>query len=78
MAGSAQFLQLVDDHPAVFFLPLPNPLDELLSAQLMTVQAFARQLPLHHILGGDPRMVRARHPEAVMTLHPLETHEDIL
>ena len=72
VAGGAQALQLVDDLPAGFGLPLPDPLDEGLPAQGVAVGALGGQLALHHVLGGDAGVVGARHPQGVKALHALE------
>ena len=78
VAGGAQPLQLADDLPARFGLPLPDPLDERFAPQVVAVLPFGGQLALHHVLGGDAGMVGARHPEDVVALHPLPAAEDVL
>ena len=45
----------------------------------MAVRLLAlRQLPLHHHLRGDARMVHTRLPEHVLAAHALEADQDIL
>ena len=66
---SAQPLELVQDDPAVFFLPLPDALDEFLAAQVVAGLAFPGEFLLDDILGGDPRVIHPGHPEGVVTLH---------
>ena len=78
IAGGSQFLQLADDRPPGLFLPFPNPLDKLLPAQEMTVQALLHELPLHHILSSNPCVIRSGHPEGSIILHPLISYQDIL
>ena len=78
VAGGAQPLQLADDRAAGLLLPLPDPLDERLAAELLAGRALGRQLPLHHDLGGDAGVVGARQPEGVEPVHPLPAHEDVL
>jgi len=78
VAGATQALELVGDDAAVFFLPLPDPGNELLPAEVMTGQAFLGQFLLHHILGGDAGMVRSRHPHGVVALHPPVADHDVL
>ena len=78
IAGGAHFLQLRHDPIAVFFLPVPCPLQKFLSAQVLLGQAlFAHGL--HDFgLGGNGSMVRSRQPERVIALHPFVTDENIL
>ena len=78
VTGSAKTLQLIDDLPARFLTPLPNPLDKLITPQIVTILTFAGQLFFHHILGGNPGVVGARHPENLMPGHPFPATENIL
>ncbi len=78
VAGGAQALQLVDDLPAGFGLPLPDPLNEGLPAQGVAVGALGGQHALHHVLGGDAGVVGARHPQGVKALHTFGAHQDVL
>ncbi len=50
---------LLGDGPAILTHPLPHALQELLPAQLLPIEALFGQVPLHHHLGGDARMVDA-------------------
>ncbi len=61
--GRAQPAHLVQDAAAVLLAPLPDPFDELLAAQLGPGAALGLERALHHVLGGDARVVRARHPQ---------------
>ena len=61
---------LAEDLPAGLGLPLPDPLHERLAAEVVAAQAFLGQFPLHHVLGGDARMVHAGHPQRGVALHP--------
>ena len=75
----AHLLLLLDNAAAVFLLPLPDTLQELLPAQVIAGQALVDpQLFLHLDLGGDPRVVHAGNPEGGVALHPLEAGEDVL
>ncbi len=66
----AQAPHLAEDPAAGLGLPLPDPLDEGLPAQVMAAQALLlRELALHHVLGGDPGVVHARQPQGVVALH---------
>jgi hypothetical protein len=44
----------------------------------MAVQALLHQLPFHHILSGNSRVIRSGHPEGSIILHPLISYQDIL
>ncbi len=75
--GIAQPLHLPEDGSAGFGLPVPDLLHEQLAAEVVTGLAVDRQLPLHHVLGGDPGMVHARQPEHLVTRHPVPAGEDV-
>ncbi len=66
----AEAAHLAQDLPAGLGLPLPDPLHERLAAEVVAAQAFLGQFPLHHVLGGDARMVHAGHPQRGVALHP--------
>ncbi|GAB1486457.1 hypothetical protein MASR2M79_15070 [Aminivibrio sp.] len=59
-------------------LPLPDPVYELLPAEVMAGFSLFGQTALHHVLGGDAGVVRAGEPEDAETLHPFVSAEDIL
>src|SRR6266545_1178601 len=59
-------------------LPRPDPLDELLPPELASVDPLLCELFLDHHLGGDARVVGARHPENPVAEHPLPAREDVL
>src|SRR4051812_47345665 len=40
VAGTAQSFQLLDDDAAVFFLPLPDPSNELVTTEIVPLDAF--------------------------------------
>ena len=65
----AQAAHLAEDLAAGLGLPLPDPLHEPLPAQVVAAQAFLGQLPLHHVLGGDTRVVHAGQPQRGVALH---------
>ena len=52
--------------------------DELLAAEGVAVRALLGQLALDHVLGGDPGVVGAGHPEHVVALHAPVAAEDVL
>ncbi len=78
VAGRAHALELLNDRAALLSPPLPDPLDELLTPKLMAGGLLCGKLPLHHILGGNARMVGARHPEGVVALHAVVARQQIL
>src|SRR5213595_2399202 len=52
--------------------------EECLAADVGALQSLAVEIALHHHLGGDPRVVSANHPQAVLALHPRMADEDVL
>ena len=74
----AEHALLVDDGAAVLLLPLPHAVDEGLAAEVLTALALLAQGLLHHVLRGDARVVRARHPADVVAAHPVPPHQDVL
>ena len=79
VAGHAHLLLLLDNAVSVLFLPLPDPLEELLPAQVIAAQALVDPEVLFHLhLGGDAGVVHAGDPEGGIALHPLEAGKDIL
>ncbi len=78
VAGGAQALELTDDKPAVLLSPLPDLVDERLPAQIVPRYAFRRQGLFHHVLRSDTGMVGTRHPQRVVSVHPLVADHDVL
>ena len=77
VAGGAQAAELSADLSPVLVNPGPDALQELISPQLVPVQAFRRQLPLHHVLGGDGGMILAGEPERRLAAHAVPAGEDV-
>jgi hypothetical protein len=73
----AEAAHLAQDRAAGGCLPLPDPLDELLPAQVVPAQALLGQLALDHVLGGDPGVVHAGQPERAVALHPAAPDERV-
>jgi len=69
---------LLDDGAARFLLPLPDPGEEGLPAEVLLGLPLLRELSLHDILGGDARVIRPELPERVVAVHPLVADEDVL
>ena len=78
VAGSAQALELVYDLAAVLGPPFPHPINKGLPAQVVAGLAFGSQLALHHVLGGDARVVGSRHPQHLVAQHALVAAHDVL
>ncbi|MDT4818223.1 hypothetical protein FQZ97_513140 [compost metagenome] len=75
--GGAEAADLPGDGAAGLVLPLPDLLQELLAAQVVTGDALGGQLALHHHLGGDAGVVGARLPQGVAALHAAEADQGI-
>ncbi|MNY23518.1 hypothetical protein D3C86_1571870 [compost metagenome] len=77
--GRAHLAVLVDDGVAVVLLPLPDPLDEGVAAQVVTALAlFVAELALDHVLGGDAGVVGAALPEDAVALHAARAAQHVL
>ena len=70
--------QLAGDRAARFRLPRPDPLDELLAAEVVLVDLPLGELVGDDDLGGDPGVVGAGLPQDVAPAHALEANEDVL
>ena len=79
VAGDAHALLLLDDAVAILGLPIPNPLQELVAAQIVTGLAlFLAENFFHLDLGGNAGMVGAGQPQSGVALHTLIAGQDIL
>ena len=78
VAGAAQFLQLVEDHPAVAVAPLPHLLDEGVAAEAPVVHSPGIEVLPDDGLGGDAGVVGAGHPQRVPPGHPPVADQHIL
>ncbi len=74
---AAHTAQLAGDGVAGLLPPCPDPLNELLPAQIVAGFPLCSQLPLHYHLGGDAGMVRADLPEGVFPLHAVIARQGI-
>jgi len=75
--GVAEAAHLGQDPAAVLALPLPDPLDERLTAEVVPGQPVLGQLALDDVLGGDARVVHAWQPQRAVALHAATTDEDV-
>jgi hypothetical protein len=74
----AEALELLDDLPAVELAPLPHPLDERGTAELLARAALRDQLLLDEALCRDPGVVGAEDPLRPLAAHAVGAHEHIL
>ena len=75
---SAEPPQLAGDRAARLLLPLPDPLDELLAAEIVLVDLPLGELVGDDDLGGDAGVVGAGLPQRVAAAHALEADQDVL
>ena len=79
VTGAAHALLLGDDALLVLVLPFPDPLHQLLTADVVTgLSLELKQALLNHGLGGDSRMIGPRHPEGIVSPHPVPAGQEIL
>jgi len=79
VAATAHLLELAEDAGFVGLLPPPDPLDEPRAAQLVPRELLLdQQAALDDGLGGDARVVGARHPKRLVALHPLLPDQNVL
>src|SRR5262249_47440496 len=70
IATTADLPKLPQNSGFVLILPLPNSADQLLAANLVSVLIlFFADSAFDHGLGADAGVVRAGHPERVVSLH---------
>src|SRR5690625_5763371 len=78
VAGSPQFLELIEYDSTMLVGPLPGVVQKLFPAQVTFFNSFLTQ-SLHHLrFGGDRRMVCTWYPARVVPLHPCAAYKDIL
>ncbi len=70
----AHAAHLAGDGVARLLLPFPHFFDKLVAPQVVAAQSRSLQLPLHHDLRGNARMVHARHPQGVVAAHAVVAH----
>lgn len=78
VTGSTHALELIDNGAALIGFPLPDPFNEFFPTKIMPGFLFRGQLAFHHVLSGNTGVIRTRHPEGVVALHPMIAGEQIL
>ena len=78
VATGAEFAELVQDDAAVFFLPFPGVLEELLTGEVFLADALGFQFGDDFVLGGDAGVVGSGHPAGVLAVHPCLADEHII
>ena len=78
VARSAHRDELFDDDLLVLVLPLLGLRDERVAAHRETPHAFGQQPLLDDRLGGDARMIGARHPQGLVAAHAVVPDEHVL
>ena len=69
---------LLGDRPAVLLFPAPHTIGECLAPKLLPRRSALRvELPLHHHLCGDTRVIGARYPHAFFAQHAVPAREDV-
>ena len=78
VAGRTDLFQLFYNAATVLLLPVPNMLQELLSADIILGNALLPKLFHYLCLCGNGCVVGSRYPECLIALHSLKTDQDIL
>ncbi len=73
----AEAAHLAEDAAAVLLLPPPDPLDELLPADVLPGLALLGELLLDLVLRGDAGVVHAGQPQRLVPLHALAAGERV-
>ena len=76
--GAPEPLELAGDHRAGLATPLPHPLHEGLTAEVVAGHPLVAQQPLDHVLHPDARVIGAVDPERVAPLHAAKSDERVL
>ena len=78
VTGGTQLFELLNDAPAVLFLPFPCAFHEGISADLFLGYALFPHSGNYPCLCGKSSMIRAGQPQCGVARHPLVADEDIL
>jgi len=76
--GTPQGPELPQDGAAILLPPAPDPLHQLLPAQIEAAQALLEEFLLDLHLGGNAGMVRSGQAEGVVALHPFPPDERVV
>ena len=72
-----QAAHLIQNRTARNLLPVPNALDEFITADVAAILAFALQLAFHHDLRGDAGVIGTRKPQRVVARHAVVTGQGV-
>ena len=78
VARATHLLKLAENRRLVLVLPTLNLMDELVSSEIGSASALAKQTLLDHGLGRDSGMVRPGHPERAIAPHPVVPDQNVL
>ena len=79
VAAAAHFFELAQDPFFVLFFPLPDPLDQSFTAEIVTSFVFGFPDPFFNTsLSRNSGVIGAGHPQRVIALHSLEPDYYIL
>src|SRR6267143_1948775 len=68
---------LLRDFSPALFLPLPHAPFEFFASQLPVINSLLRQLPHHHPLRRNSRMIHSRQIQRVVPAHPVPSCQDV-
>ena len=77
VAAIPNLLHLPLNRSAALFFPFPDALFKFFAPQLPVIDALLRELPHHHPLRRNSRMVRSRQIERVVSPHSVPAREDV-
>ena len=75
--GGAEALHLVENRAAVKSFPFPDPLNELLAAQVAAFLAFFGEVALHHHLRGNAGVIGTGKPQGDEAAHAMPARDDV-
>ena len=79
VAGGAEFAELADNGSAVFGLPFPDTLDELVASEIVASDVFGlAEFFCHAGFGCNSGVVGSGEPAALIAFHAVPAHENVL
>ena len=78
VAGCSQSAQLLENDASMFVSPVPGMAQELLSGEVVLLNAILSQPFYHFGFSGNRGMVCARHPASILALHAGSAHKNVL